>query len=423
MRKFHGGIDFTDSPSGFFGFLREFFEQLVKEEEQAARRQNQDVPDYPSFGHKHDSHEDGVRQFYGAWAAFSTVKSFAWRDKYRMSDAEDRRMRRVIEKENMRFRREGMQEFNDAVRSLVAFVRKRDPRYKQTTQTEAERQRVLQDASKAQAARMRAANEEKMQGVDAVPEWARVREPEETLGKGVEEGTFEESGSEEEHFECVACRKVFKSEKQYEAHERSNKHKKAVQALRRKLEKDGHRVGLEDDDDDGDGDGDGDNNELEDQVNPMSDANPPRTLDSDNDPSEESNAETSTDNRDEDLENLSTTLQDTQLDNMSDSSSTTTTTNTTPPTTHSTITSPDPAPSEQPKKGKAAQKRSKKAAKAAAAAESTTDLKNKCAVCAAAFPSKTRLFQHIRDHDHAAPVPQGRYKKPGGAAGKPKKKG
>ena len=93
IRKFHGGVTYDDSPNGFYGFLREFFEQLQKEEEQAARRQDEDSQDYPSFGHKDDTHDEGVKQFYAAWTGFGTVKSFAWRDKYRASDAEDNHIR------------------------------------------------------------------------------------------------------------------------------------------------------------------------------------------------------------------------------------------------------------------------------------------------------------------------------------------
>jgi DnaJ family protein A protein 5 len=129
MGKFRGSVDFSDSPNGFFGFVRDTFEQLAKEEKHAAYYEDLDVPDYPTFGHKEDKHEDVVREFYAAWNGFATVKSFAWVDQYRLSDAPDRRVRRAMEKENQKFRDDGKREFNDAVRTLVAFVRKRDPRY------------------------------------------------------------------------------------------------------------------------------------------------------------------------------------------------------------------------------------------------------------------------------------------------------
>ncbi|KAI7172521.1 DnaJ-domain-containing protein, partial [Hortaea werneckii] len=153
--KFNKNVDFSDAPSGFFGYLRETFEQLAKEEEAAGQWDGVDVPDYPSFGHKDDSYEDVVKRFYSAWSNFSTAKSFAWKDKYRLSEAPDRWYRRRMEQENAKARQDGKREFNDAVRSLVQFIKKRDPRYVPTTQTEAERQKTLRDAAQAQAARAR----------------------------------------------------------------------------------------------------------------------------------------------------------------------------------------------------------------------------------------------------------------------------
>ncbi|KAI7647975.1 DnaJ-domain-containing protein, partial [Hortaea werneckii] len=98
--KFNKNVDFSDAPSGFFGYLRETFEQLAKEEEAAGQWDGVDVPDYPSFGHKDDSYEDVVKRFYSAWSNFSTAKSFAWKDKYRLSEAPDRWYRRRMEQEN-----------------------------------------------------------------------------------------------------------------------------------------------------------------------------------------------------------------------------------------------------------------------------------------------------------------------------------
>jgi DnaJ family protein A protein 5 len=53
----------------------------------------------------------------------------------------------------------------------------------------------------------------------------------------------------------------------------------------------------------------------------------------------------------------------------------------------------------QPKVGKAKQKKAKKAARKPA-------VEFQCVVCKAEFPSKTRLFNHIEEEDHAAPLKQ-----------------
>lgn len=233
--KFSPRMEFSDSPSGFFGGLQEKFSQLASEEQQACQWEGQDEVHYPSFGCSGDQFETVVRPFYAAWAGFSTRKSFAWRDAYRYSEAPDRRVRRMMEKENRRLRDEGIRQFNDAVRSLVAFVKKRDPRCKANAQNEAQRQEALRSSVAAQAARSRAINQAKMKE-HVVPEWARSEQP---------LSDEESSESEIESFECVACNKDFKSQKQLEAHERSKKHLKAVKQLCREMQFENEELNLD----------------------------------------------------------------------------------------------------------------------------------------------------------------------------------
>ncbi|KAM0427154.1 hypothetical protein ACHAPT_007581 [Fusarium lateritium] len=241
IRKFNAAVPFDDEPTGFYAICRETFEHLALEEEAAADNEDIDVREYPTFGSSDDEYETVVKPFYAAWTGFSTVKSFAWKDKYRLSDAPDRRVRRLMEKENKKMRDDAIREFNDAVNFLVGFVRKRDPRYLPNSQSHAERQASLRNAAAAQAARSRAANQERLAEYE-VPEWAQSR-PDNSAA----EGSFSESEEEEivEIIECVVCNKSFKSEKQLEAHERSKKHIKAVQQLRRELKREGVELQLE----------------------------------------------------------------------------------------------------------------------------------------------------------------------------------
>lgn len=235
--RFSPRMDFSDSSTGFFGGLREQFAQLALEERLACQWEDQEIVDYPSFGARDDEFETVVRPFYAAWTGFSTRKSFAWKDAYRYSEAPDRRVRRLMEKENRRLRDEAIREFNDAVRSLVAFVKKRDPRYKANAQSEAQRQETLRQSVAAQAARSRAMNQAKMRE-HVIPQWAQSEGP----GAAEDEASSE---SEVESFECVACHKHFKSQKQFEAHERSKKHLKAVKQLRREMLTENEELELE----------------------------------------------------------------------------------------------------------------------------------------------------------------------------------
>ncbi|KAI9822355.1 MAG: hypothetical protein M1827_000074 [Pycnora praestabilis] len=236
--RFNGRIDFSNSPTSFFGVLRGTFDTLSSEEEAACDWECLDPIQYPSFGHASDSYEDVVRPFYAAWGGFATKKTFSWKDVYRYSEAPDRKVRRMMEKENKRFRDQSIKEFNEAVRSMVAFARKRDPRYYPNTLTEEERQRSLKNAAAAQAARSRAANQVKIED-HVPPEWSKNMEPVQ------EDDNEEEDDYEVQQYECVACRKTFKSENQFEVHEKSKKHQKSIQRLRREMQNESKALNLD----------------------------------------------------------------------------------------------------------------------------------------------------------------------------------
>ena len=238
--NFNGQLDYSDNPSGFYSSLRSVFATLAREESVACEWEGLNNVDYPSFGSSTDTYDSTVKTFYSAWNSFWTKKTFSWKDVFRYSEAPDRKVRRMMEKENKRFRDESVKEFNEAVRALVAFVKKRDPRYVPNRQTEAERLQTLRNKVAAQAARSRAANQANLKQ-DGLPHWASVKTPEE-VQIGADES--EEDLEPQEKLVCVLCKKSFKSEKQWEAHEKSKKHFKSIQHLRRKMRKEDKVISL-----------------------------------------------------------------------------------------------------------------------------------------------------------------------------------
>ncbi|KAF7164947.1 hypothetical protein CNMCM5623_009325 [Aspergillus felis] len=380
--KFNPRMEFSDSPSGFFGGLRAVFTQLALEEEMACRADKLEFVDYPTFGSQSDTFEDVVRPFYAVWSSFSTKKSFAWKDIYRYSEAPDRRVRRLMEKENKRLREEGIREFNEAVRSLVAFVKKRDPRFKSGIQSEAQRRELLRQTAAAQAAKSRAVNQAKLRE-HVIPDWAKSEE--------AEEENPDSSGSELEQFECIICRKAFKSLNQFNAHERSKKHVKAVKQLRWEMRAENESLNLDQ------------------YMAPFSDH---AQLEQCNNDSaafffshEESGKVQRGRNVDADqniapiMEDSETIINPTGSDDVSDVSEraddavdllsqelTASGLGQSPPTDIKKI-------------GKAKQKRARKAAQQALGHSHELI----CTTCNAAFPSKTQLFTHLRKYDHAQP--------------------
>ena len=433
---FNARVDFSDSPTGFYGVLRATFDTLAKEEELACEWEGLDPVTYPSFGHASDGYDHVVRPFYAVWTDFSTKKSFSWANVYRYSDAPDRRVRRMMEKENKRLREEGIREFNDAVRSLVAFVKKRDHRYKANVRSEAERQKTLRDAAIGQAARQRAANQAKQAQTRTIPEWMRSSEVED------DENSSDVADSLKEHFECVVCNKNFKSENQYEAHERSKKHIRAVQHIKRQMQQEDKSLQFEEakaesaDRDPSpdniketiDGEdvrkewplGPGESHESQHLSSPMENQHQePKAanLEDQSDIVREQDGEQ--DNRNPSIESAASSddeyttreklrerilgakqevhidcarlsASQPDIDEISDQLA-----------SDSLGGDSDSVP--QRRMGKAKEKRAKKAAKKQTAGAGD-DPEFRCAACQAGFPSKTRLFNHIKDLNHAQPV-------------------
>jgi DnaJ family protein A protein 5 len=388
--KFGSSVQFTDSPTGFFGGLREIFDRLANEEALACNWEGLEPTNYPSFGSKNDDHPV-ARDFYSAWGGFATKKSFSWKDVYRPSDAPDRRVRRLMEKENKRIREEAIREFNDAVRSLVAFSKKRDPRFKPNAQSESQRQAALREAAAAQAARSRAANVVNLNDF-TLPEWAR---PEDQY----ESETETETEPEQDTFACDICRKYFKSEKQFEAHERSKKHIKAVRQVQRTMRYEDSQFEL---------DASEPNSGISTPPHPVSTQEPGPELSAaegeedeqapfDEQPAcQDSMAETSTgqgstygDHPKVENGNVSADEGDATAETSEHSDGLSDIENR---FSNSTIADQPP-----PKLGKAKQKREKKSAQMA-------DAGMMCSTCKTPFPSRTKLFSHIRALGHAQPV-------------------
>lgn len=416
MGRFTSSIPFTDAPNGFYGILQNTFENLAAEEDSACEWQGLDQVQYPEFGGANDDYEATVKPFYRVWINFSTRKTFSWRDAYKSSDAPDRATRRVIDKENKRLRDEGIREFNDAVRALVAFVRKRDPRFIPNSQSEADRQKILRDAAAAQAARSRAANQAKL-NEHVVPDWAK------TEGQEEEDVFSDESEVEVEHIECVVCNKTFKSEKQYETHEKSKKHIKAVQALQREMRKENKRLHLNDrsssmpttpseglDESEGpelklqeadysdettdhliqENGGerlDGNSQEAKEPKEPTSRKEAPLSCIETGSDSSDVDEYTSRENVENRLASSLSGLEtkDERLD-----------------TQYGASRDSDNNASSKKSMGKAKAKRAKKAARQEM--EAAVDRQFRCVSCQEAFHSKTKLFEHIKEFSHAQPV-------------------
>ncbi|KAJ7104319.1 hypothetical protein B0H15DRAFT_960443 [Mycena belliarum] len=226
------GVD--DGDNSFFTVYRSLFARLQAEEALIADA------DYPSFGYSTWTWApatkglDGARSFYAAWTNFATAKDFAWDDQWNLTEAPDRRIRRLMEKDNKKAREDARREYNDTVRSLAKYLRKRDPRYKthlaQANAPASGTMTPVGAASSKPAVRMEYVEQE-WQKVDQLRqhddlEWAAAE------------------GDDPEEWECVVCGKSFWSEPAWDSHERSKKHLKEVERLKKEMLDDDAGLGL-----------------------------------------------------------------------------------------------------------------------------------------------------------------------------------
>lgn len=277
--SFYTKID--DSQAGFYYLVGSLFNRLASEEINHGRYQNipkydtyqdnspqvnvldDNVLLYPRFGNSGSDYAGQVRDFYNVWSSFQTVKSFHWKDEYRLSTAADRKTRRLMEKENKKFRDAARKEYNEIIRNFVLFIRKRDPRVKLgikqvEQQKKLKKQQEIEDNIKInkQQRLKEMSTFETFQDQD----WQKLsleelNELEEMLDeefKSSSDSEYDEFAAVDdefamEEFECVVCNKSFKNDKQYQIHESSKNHRKALNKLRYEMRKEGVDLGIDED--------------------------------------------------------------------------------------------------------------------------------------------------------------------------------
>ncbi|KAJ3330268.1 hypothetical protein HDU76_006056 [Blyttiomyces sp. JEL0837] len=206
---------YGDDAAGFFAVYGALFKRLEEEEESAVVHDSESLEDI----------FDPTPTFFGD--SKTPAKSFRWFDRYRLSEAPDRAVKRAMEKENMKSREAARREFSDTVRRLAEFIQKRDPRYKKYLEEQkAERERKEKER-KEKLAKEKAERRKTLASFEE-PAWSKVAD------LNVDAMIDDEDDELQELF-CQACSKLFKSHKQWQNHEQSKKHIKNVEILRQQL--------------------------------------------------------------------------------------------------------------------------------------------------------------------------------------------
>ncbi|KAJ6670475.1 DNAJ PROTEIN JJJ1-like protein [Salix viminalis] len=242
---------YTDSGRGFYKVYSDVFEKIYSNEVNFCRKLGlglDSVRDAPLIGNLQCDYAQ-VSAFYNYWLGFSTVMDFCWVDQYDVMAGQNRKSRRVMEEENKKLRKKARREYNETVRGLGEFVKKRDKRVidmlvKKNAEMERKKEEEKERKKKLERERM-----ERLRAYEE-PEWARVNEEDVDGMEGFEEEEDKgKKGNGGKELYCVVCGKKFKSEKQWKNHEQSKKHKEKVAELRESFQdEDDEREDIEEDD-------------------------------------------------------------------------------------------------------------------------------------------------------------------------------
>lgn len=219
----------------------------------------------PCFG-KSTTPWTEVQKFYAAWKNFSSFRSFAWKDEYKVNEMEDRYARRAAERINMKARSSAKKEYLQNIRDLAQFVYRRDPRVeaemKRQKEAEEDARRIKEEKERdhlqrrqeakeklwAEAAEReereeaeRAARGEPLDGTTIDLLYEQERQTKAMMsGKAhggmtgfamLEPSDDLSSNSSYQAYKCKACKKQFKSENQLKEHNNSGKHKAKLKQL------------------------------------------------------------------------------------------------------------------------------------------------------------------------------------------------
>lgn len=99
---------------GFYTVYREMFVKIAEED----RLYYEEKTIIPDFGKSDSDYENVVALFYAFWLSYCCPRSFVWVEQHDVREANDRYIRRIMEKENKKLRDKAKKERNEEIRVI-----------------------------------------------------------------------------------------------------------------------------------------------------------------------------------------------------------------------------------------------------------------------------------------------------------------
>lgn len=123
---FSESVDGMNKPKCFYTVYRGVFDVIAEEEIKHTESPKASTCEMfktaPTFGTSTSPNSE-VNSFYRFWSVFLTQRDFSFADEWNLSEGPNRFVRRQMEAENRKKRKDARKEFNDTVRALVEFVK------------------------------------------------------------------------------------------------------------------------------------------------------------------------------------------------------------------------------------------------------------------------------------------------------------
>ncbi|XP_044738344.1 dnaJ homolog subfamily C member 21 [Chrysoperla carnea] len=257
---------YGDDEQGFYSVYRKVFETIASEDIEYMDTE-EEFEQIPKFGTSDSDYDTIVGPFYAYWMSYSTKKSYVWVDPYDIRETRDRRVVKLIEKENKKVRAKAKKERNDEVRNLVAFVRKRDKRVQahakyleeknlqnRQKQEELRKQKILERKQELNEARSKEQEWSKFENMSselkeiekhlAEQFGEELSDSEYTDDQSIEDDNVSLNSEEDliNNLYCVACNKIFKTVNAFDNHETSKKHRDAVERLKIEMQEEENAI-------------------------------------------------------------------------------------------------------------------------------------------------------------------------------------
>lgn len=210
---------FNDNDSNsYYNVYNDLFKEIINLEKLSKKKT-------PLFGNSKLSYHK-MKEFYDYWEQFESRRSFQWTTKYNLNDAQNRKIRKLMHKENRKLIDAKRKKWEETILKLVQFIKKRDPRFRNYL-IDLDKQRIEEEQKLAEYQRE---IDEIMKEEHRKQRQIEIEQHRKLLQEKGDESDIEQL------FECVVCNKTFKSQNSFNSHESSKKHIKALENLKFQLE-------------------------------------------------------------------------------------------------------------------------------------------------------------------------------------------